>query len=51
MKIKELIEYLWNGVDIPITREEIQHGVNEMIKEIREEGLKIEVQQKTNYIE
>lgn len=28
MTIISLIKYLWDGVDIPITKEEIQHSVN-----------------------
>lgn len=28
MKITELIKFLWDGVDIPVTKEEIQHTVN-----------------------
>ena len=28
MKISELLDFLWDGVDIPITKEEIQHSVN-----------------------
>lgn len=28
MKIGELLHYLWDGVDIPVTKEEVQHSVN-----------------------
>lgn len=28
MTITQLIKFLWNGVDIPITQDEIQHSVN-----------------------
>ena len=28
MTILELLKFLWDGVDIPVTKEEIQHSVN-----------------------
>ena len=28
MTITQLIKFLWNDVDIPITKDEIQHSVN-----------------------
>ena len=28
MTITQLIKFLWNGVDIPVTQDEIQHSVN-----------------------
>lgn len=28
MTITQLIKFLWNGVDIPVTKDEIQHSVN-----------------------
>jgi hypothetical protein len=28
MTITQLIKFLWNGVDIPFTQDEIQHSVN-----------------------
>ena len=28
MTIVELLKFLWDGVDIPVTKEEIQHSVN-----------------------
>ncbi len=28
MTLSELIKFLWNGVDIPLTKDEIQHSVN-----------------------
>ncbi len=28
MTISELIKFIWDGVDIPVTKEEIQHSVN-----------------------
>ena len=28
MTITQLINFLWNGVDIPVTKDEIQHSVN-----------------------
>ena len=30
MTIVSLIKYLWDGVDIPVTEEEIQHSINVM---------------------
>ena len=37
MKITELIKFLWDGVDIPITKEEIQHSVNVLTFGLKEE--------------
>ena len=37
MKITELIKFLWNGVDIPITRDEIQHSVNVAVCSLKKE--------------
>ena len=28
MTITQLIKFLWDGVDIPVTQDEIQHSVN-----------------------
>jgi hypothetical protein len=28
MTITQLIKFLWDGVDIPITKDEIQHSIN-----------------------
>jgi len=28
MTITQLIKFLWNGVDIPVTQDEIQHSIN-----------------------
>jgi len=28
MTLTEILKFLWDGVDIPITKEEIQHTVN-----------------------
>ena len=28
MTIIQLIKFLWNGVDIPVTQDEIQHSIN-----------------------
>ena len=28
MTITQLIKFLWNGVDIPVSQDEIQHSVN-----------------------
>ena len=35
MKIRELLDYLWNGVDIPITKDDIQHAVNVAIWDLK----------------
>ena len=37
MTISELLNYLWNGVDIPVTKEEIQHSVNVATWALKEE--------------
>ena len=37
MKITELIKFLWNGVDISITRDEIQHSVNVAVWSLKKE--------------
>ena len=37
MKITDLIKFLWNGVDIPITRDEIQHSVNVAVWSLKKE--------------
>lgn len=48
MKITELINFLWNGVDIPITRDEIQHSVNVAVWSMKKEIEKDEDFQKLN---
>ena len=37
MTISELLNYLWDGVDIPVTKEEIQHSVNVATWALKEE--------------
>ena len=37
MKITELFKFLWDGVDIPITKDEIQHSVNVAIWTIKKD--------------
>jgi hypothetical protein len=37
MTIAQLIQFLWNGVDIPVTKEEIQHSVNVATWALKEE--------------
>lgn len=46
MTIISLIKYLWDGVDIPITKEEIQHSVNVITW-----GLKKEITSDNDYKE
>lgn len=36
MKIGELLDFLWNGVDIPVSKEELQHSVNVLTWGIKE---------------
>ena len=42
MKLKELISFIWNDLDIPVTKLEIQNGVNELCDEIRNGEFNIE---------
>ena len=37
MKLVELLDFLWDGVDIPITKDEIQHSVNVMAWGLKKE--------------
>jgi len=37
MTIKQLIKFLWNGVDIPVTQDEIQYSVNVAIWSLKKE--------------
>lgn len=37
MKITELIKFLWDGVDIPVTKEELQHSVNVAVWSLKKE--------------
>jgi hypothetical protein len=37
MTIAQLIQFLWNGVDIPVTKDEIQHSVNVATWVLKEE--------------
>lgn len=45
MTISKLIKFLWDGVDIPITEEEIQQEVNELFEEIRKGEINLQVEQ------
>lgn len=42
MKLKELVSYIWNELEIPVTKLEIQNGVNELFDEIRKGELTIQ---------
>lgn len=42
MKLKELFDYIWNELEIPVTKLEIQNGVNNLCDNIRYEINKIE---------
>lgn len=46
MKLKELFNYIWNELEIPVTKLEIQNGVNELFDEIRNGEISIEYEQK-----
>lgn len=46
MTISQLIKFLWDGVDIPITKEEIQQEVNELFEEIRKGEINSQIEQK-----
>ena len=46
MKLKELFNYIWNELEIPITKLEIQNGVNELFDEIRNGEISIGYEQK-----
>ena len=37
MTITQLIKFLWNGVDIPVTHDEIQHSVNVAVWSLKKE--------------
>ena len=37
MTITQLIKFLWNGVDIPVSQDEIQHSVNVATWALKEE--------------
>ena len=50
MKITELIKFLWNGVDIPITRDEIQHSVNVAVWSLKKEISEDEQKQQENLV-
>lgn len=45
MTISQLIKFLWDGVDIPITKEEIQQEVNELFEEIRKGEINSQIEQ------
>lgn len=42
MKLKELFDYIWNELEIPVTKLEIQNGVNNLCDNIRYEINKLE---------
>lgn len=46
MKLKELINFIWNELDIPITKLELQNNVNELFDEIRNGEIAIRCEQK-----
>ena len=48
MTIAQLIQFLWNGVDIPVTKDEIQHSVNVATWVLKEELSKDEDCKKLN---
>ena len=37
MTIIKLLKYVWNGVDIPITKDDIQHAVNVAVWDLKNE--------------
>jgi len=42
MKLKELLDYIWNELEIPVTKLELQNGVNNLCDNIRYEINKLE---------
>ena len=48
MKLRELFDFIWNELDIPVTKLELQNGVNNLCDNIRYEinKLKKEEEQK-----
>lgn len=46
MTLINLLKYLWDGVDIPVTKEEIQQGVNELFEEIRKGDINLQIEKK-----
>ena len=48
MKITELFKFLWDGVDVPITKDEIQHSVNVAIWLIKKDIIEDKEVQKCN---
>lgn len=42
MKLRELFNYIWNELEIPVTKLEIQNGVNNLCDNIRYEINKLE---------
>ena len=46
MTLINLLKYLWDGVDIPVTKEEIQQGVNELFEEIRKGEINLQIEKK-----
>jgi hypothetical protein len=46
MKLKELISFIWNELEIPVTKLELQNNVNELFDEIRNGEIVIGYEQK-----
>ena len=46
MTLINLLKYLWDGVDIPVTKEEIQQGVNELFEELRKGEINLQIEKK-----
>ena len=46
MKLRELFDYIWNELEIPVTKLEIQNGVNNLCDNIRYEINKLEQEDK-----
>jgi len=42
MKLRELFDYIWNELEIPVTKLELQNGVNNLCDNIRYEINKLE---------
>lgn len=42
MKLRELFDFIWNELDIPVTKLELQNGVNNLCDNIRYEINKLE---------
>lgn len=46
MKLRELLDYIWNELEIPVTKLELQNGVNNLCDNIRYEFDKLEQEEK-----